>query len=641
MVKRRIKLQLRFIILLLLSTSLFLTYICMKIAFPPEIDRELLLRQIELGLASNNDSTLCKPPKLPLNSPEIMKFIKNVPPILCGAAGTDWVKCKGSICSIQEEAKVLQGNIECQFTDIIRIDDYENSEGKTTTSDDTYQLIDTDVVKVSCKSKNQKWSSILTTVRKNDTLWKESSWEKLPDEALKLNVLMFGIDSVSRNLFQRKLPQTYHYISKKLKGVILEGYNIVGDGTPQALIPILTGKTELELPDTRKRFSDSHYVNEYPLIWNEFKNAGYVTGYLEDMPVYGVFTYRLNGFKEMPTDHYMRPYYLAEDPEHRRWPKFCTGNTPRHRIMTNFIKDFFHVYRAKPKFMFGFHGELSHDDYNLIGAADKDYRDFLVDLYESGVFNNTVVIILADHGHRFAAIRNTLQGKQEERLPFFSVILPPWFQKKYPHFHKALKSNVDRLTTPFDVHATLKSILNPAVNQDERRDARSLSLFSEIPVDRTCSKAFIEPHWCACLTWNPLENDAPIVPQLAKTLIGTLNNYINSYRNLCDTWRLKEVNWASKLLPNEKMIQFKQNADRDGFLADLSADTHIETEMYQINLELEPDGALFEASITHNLHENSFQLKISDISRINMYGKQASCIEERYPHLRKYCHCKN
>lgn len=73
-------------------------------------------------------------------------------------------------------------------------------------------------------------------------------------------------------------------------------YNIVGDGTPQALIPILTGKTELELPDTRKRIPNSNFVNVYPFIWKDFKEAGYVTAFFEDLPEQGTFTYRLKGF---------------------------------------------------------------------------------------------------------------------------------------------------------------------------------------------------------------------------------------------------------------------------------------------------------------------------------------------------------
>lgn len=93
---------------------------------------------------------------------------------------------------------------------------------------------------------------------------------------------------------------------------VLFRYNIVGDGTPQALIPILTGQTELELPDTRKRVSNTNYVNVYPFIWNEYKDAGYVTGFLEDVPNLGTFTYRLRGFNVCITLIVINNNYLLQ-----------------------------------------------------------------------------------------------------------------------------------------------------------------------------------------------------------------------------------------------------------------------------------------------------------------------------------------
>lgn len=52
------------------------------------------------------------------------------------------------------------------------------------------------------------------------------------------NVIMFGFDSLSRNAWIRKLPKTYDYMTKHLDADVLELYNIIGDGTPQALIPV-------------------------------------------------------------------------------------------------------------------------------------------------------------------------------------------------------------------------------------------------------------------------------------------------------------------------------------------------------------------------------------------------------------------
>ncbi len=60
--------------------------------------------------------------------------------------------------------------------------------------------------------------------------------------ATQLNVLMFALDSMSHLGYQRKLPHTYQYLKETFGSVILNAYNIVGDGTTAAMLPILTGE---------------------------------------------------------------------------------------------------------------------------------------------------------------------------------------------------------------------------------------------------------------------------------------------------------------------------------------------------------------------------------------------------------------
>lgn len=69
---------------------------------------------------------------------------------------------------------------------------------------------------------------------------KEAYENAKPNSAKEMpfNVIMYGFDSLSRNAWIRKLPKTYKYMTKNLNADILQGYNIVGDGTPQALIPV-------------------------------------------------------------------------------------------------------------------------------------------------------------------------------------------------------------------------------------------------------------------------------------------------------------------------------------------------------------------------------------------------------------------
>lgn len=60
---------------------------------------------------------------------------------------------------------------------------------------------------------------------------------------------------------------------------------------------------------------------------------------------------------------------------------------------------------------------------------------------------------------RFADVRNTLQGKLEERLPFFSFAFPDAFKKRYHKEYIVFRNNLNRLVTPFDVHETFLDIL--------------------------------------------------------------------------------------------------------------------------------------------------------------------------------------
>ena len=104
-----------------------------------------------------------------------------------------------------------------------------------------------------------------------------------------INVFFLGLDSVSREKWLTGLPRSSRYIIDDLQANILNGYNIVGDGTPAAIIPLLTSKHEHELPNTLKNNPNSSFVDEvYPFIWNNFtEKLNYATMYNEDWPQVG------------------------------------------------------------------------------------------------------------------------------------------------------------------------------------------------------------------------------------------------------------------------------------------------------------------------------------------------------------------
>ena len=93
---------------------------------------------------------------------------------------------------------------------------------------------------------------------------------------------------------------------------------------------------------------------------------------------------------------------------------------------------------------------------------------------------------------RFTKIRDSLQGKLEERLPFMSLLFPTSFKEKYPLQFAQLRANEERLTTPLDLHATLKDIValdgkpSTILSPKDGTHPKGISLFKSIPAARTC-----------------------------------------------------------------------------------------------------------------------------------------------------------
>lgn len=170
--------------------------------------------------------------------------------------------------------------------------------------------------------------------------------------------------------------------------------------------------------------------------------------------------------------------------------------------------------------------------------------------------------------------------------------------------------------------------------------SRAISLFKPIPKSRSCADAYIEPHWCSCLSLNFLNNTLPVIKRAANAIVDRINAYTHLER-MCSRLTLANISWAGKLVPHQTLLRFKQNLDLDGYLADLRSPspTQITKELYQLQVIVTPGQSIFEASLVHDLIADKFSVNISDVSRINMYGKQAECIMEKNPDLRKFCFC--
>ena len=329
-------------------------------------------------------------------------------------------------------------------------------------------------------------------VSRNDVIVKsnmirQNFKDQLKNEGLGLSVLMLGFDSVSSASFRRKMPKTLRYLKDSLKTYIITGQTVIGDGTSPALTAMLAGLHENEAPEGRQGFANSGPIDKWPWLMTLFKEHGYVTMMAEDDPTVGAFNLRLNGFEEPPADHYARPFWLAlEDRQERDEAGLCSRSTFMVNYTLDYILSYFESYPDTLKFAFTFMSYLSHAHPNHLSYADNDVLRLLRLFVERGYHNNTLIVIFGDHGSRNDDVRNTMQGKLEERLPWLSMSLPAWLTKRYPDITSALEHNQHVISSPFDLHATLHHVLT---YPNDPKGEKTQTLFKKLNNTRTCDEA--------------------------------------------------------------------------------------------------------------------------------------------------------
>ena len=585
------------------------------------------------------EETLCKHPTMEL-WPRNIKAMMNKESfkLECFKEEINWVYIGNVSIYIDIGAEKRHGKITCDCTSAERETDFKSKSGAIIKDIKNGTRLPSDFVYVNCTAADGKlYNNTHSGVLPHDT----DTMSDLPEGALGLNILMMGFDSVSRLMWQRNLPKTYTYLTESLGSVVLSGYNVAGDGTPQNLLPILTGKTEPELPEARRGHAGATTVDGHPWIWKDLEKLGYATQWAEDAPNVGTFTYRMLGFNKQPVDHYMRNFFIYRNNKKRPDKPQCFGSVPAHLNMFNWGRDLFDSYKVRLKFSFIFHSALSHGHMTYVSVADEDLRDTLMYMNNRGYFDNTLLIFMSDHGSRFSFVRQYLQGKYEERNPFFSVRLPPKFIAKYPEVYRSLQINAERLTTPFDVHATFHDVISfKGVTKVASNASRGISLFQEIPADRMCEDADLETHWCSCLEWLDVDVKDSNVIASAKAFVEHVNKLTKDKRELCEELSLHTINRAQKNAPHNDLLKFKRSKTNDGFEA-LLEDKMTATEVfYQIQVTTKPSMALYESTVKHSITWNKYTVNDKEISRVNLYGDQPHCVAAELPILRPYCYCK-
>lgn len=199
-----------------------------------------------------------------------------------------------------------------------------------------------------------------------------------PVKELKPNVLIIGLDAISRVNLHRQLPRTYEFLMKKLKGVELLGYNKVADNTFPNLIPVFTGLFENELKKLCWPTPSTHF-DRCPFVWKNYSQKGYTTAIGEDCAWIGLFNYVKVGFKTRPTDYYYTTFskQLESNTGYNGDMNCaqCVGSRKAYSVTLDYIKKF--VWRMShdrsPYFGFFWSNSLSHDYLNRPASGKACY----------------------------------------------------------------------------------------------------------------------------------------------------------------------------------------------------------------------------------------------------------------------------
>ncbi|KAL0107779.1 hypothetical protein PUN28_014805 [Cardiocondyla obscurior] len=465
---------------------------------------------------------------------------------------------------------------------------------------------------------------------------RKPSVEERCDEARKtdvniddrLSVLVLGLDSVSRMNFHRMMPKTVKSL-QSLKAVEMLGYTKVADNTYPNLVPVLSGLNQDELRDLCWQMPNKTF-DECPLIWKKYSEAGYRTVFGEDAYSMTTFNYLKPGFREPPTDYYLRPYCIGAEQDigntHKVNANLCLGTRKTFDCILDYSRKTATEFSSELYFAFIWQASLTHDYFTYAQLGDDSYHRFIEYASQQGLLDRTALIVMSDHGMRWGEFRQTYQGKIEDSLPFVFIVLPKWWRERFPLAWGNLRRNTHSLTTPFDLHETLMDLVNPhklreSLLKKRIKDAqaasgvsRGISWFLPVPDIRTCDMAYIANHWCMCHTSNAVSWNDTGLQDSVSFLVRELNDMLSRYP-MCATLNLKKVKDA-------KMWQDKSDG---AMLVD-----------YTVVIQTTPGDAIFEGTIRYKADDKSRKLAGS-ISRLNAYGSQSACVDEF--NMRLYCYC--
>ncbi|KAK6022048.1 hypothetical protein OSTOST_12267 [Ostertagia ostertagi] len=144
---------------------------------------------------------------------------------------------------------------------------------------------------------------------------------------------------------------------------------------------------------------------------------------------------------------YSTTLYFSNVEKFQKWVyTVCKDGDQVQREFIDLWRRFANRYKSICHFGFTFITSLTHEAGLTLETMDEYIRSSLENLQISGALDNSISIIMGDHGNRIGLVRYSYTGTIEERMPLMAIRLPTNFKVEYPDEYANFLENKWKLT---------------------------------------------------------------------------------------------------------------------------------------------------------------------------------------------------
>ncbi|OMJ87057.1 hypothetical protein SteCoe_11298 [Stentor coeruleus] len=295
---------------------------------------------------------------------------------------------------------------------------------------------------------------------RNDTVYKRLKSQNEKRSVKPMNLILFMMDTVSRQQFFRKMKEMSEY---------LEHLNSTGKYEVYQFFRIISNGFNTEY-NTRAMYSGSQLRQDRRgrPYWDFFSGQGNVAAYINGFCEDWMSVFMKTKFKGM--DH--KVFYPWCHPEFHPYEKTfgnfagpfsivrrCINGKHVHSYIFEYIKEMWKNYTPYGKIVHVSFQEGHEGTGEVLRTLSPSMQEFFSLMENQNELENTVVILTSDHGsHMGPYFMSGEMGKFEQKLPLLIMMYPKWFIDKYPEFRKNLQENEQRLVSHYDTYWTLRHL---------------------------------------------------------------------------------------------------------------------------------------------------------------------------------------